>query len=63
MLGARRSRQKQFINSYHLNEVPLPYYNPLQDPSLKGFFFNRRVKEHINRQGYLYRPLEEYPYE
>jgi len=46
--------KKQFINTYHLNEVPLPYYNPLSDPYLSGYFSNWKVHSHITRQGLLY---------
>lgn len=42
--------------------MPLPYYNPLEDPHLKGFFSNRKVRGHIEDQGLLYEPREEYPY-
>lgn len=42
------SPRKQFINSYHVNEVPLPYYNPLEDPYLSGFFSNFHVARQLN---------------
>lgn len=59
---ASRSPRKDFINSYHINEVPLPYYNPLEDPYLSGFFANFHVSRHLNRSGLLYNPRKEYPY-
>jgi hypothetical protein len=54
--------EKPFINSYHICEVPLPYYNPLEDPNLRGYFSNRKVSRHINEMGMLYHPRKEYPY-
>jgi hypothetical protein len=42
--------------------VPLPYYNPLEDPFLRGFFSNHKVRGHIEQQGLLYEPRQEYPY-
>jgi hypothetical protein len=42
--------------------VPLPYYNPLQDPFLRGFFSKRKVADHITNMGLLYSPKKEYPY-
>lgn len=53
---------KVFINSYHVNEVPLPYYNPLEDPYLNGFFSNDLNARHLARSGLLYSPRKEYPY-
>lgn len=57
------SPQKEFINSYHVNEVPLPYYNPLADPYLKGYFSNSKNKHQLSKQGLLYKPSKEYPYQ
>jgi hypothetical protein len=59
---ASHETRKGFINSYHLNEVPLPYYNPLEDPYLNGFFSNDHNARHIARSGMLYSPRKEYPY-
>lgn len=58
-----KSPRKQFINSYHLNEVPLPYYNPLEDPFLKGFFSNHFTSQLIQQRGLVYQARKEYPYE
>jgi hypothetical protein len=58
-----KSPRKEFINSYHVNEVPLPYYNPLEDPFLKGFFTNYHVSRVIEDRGLLYKARKEYPYE
>lgn len=58
-----RSPRKQFINSYHVNEVPLPYYNPLEDPYLQGFFTNENVARHLEAVGFVYQARKEYPYE
>ena len=55
--------KKEFVNSYHINEVPLPYYNPLADPYLTGFFSSRHTERHISNLGLLYSPKKEYPYE
>lgn len=54
--------EKEFIHTYHINEVPLPYYNPLEDPHLRAFFANNKVRGHIEQQGLLYEPRKEYPY-
>ena len=60
MPGARRSYrgtvrpEKPFINSYHLNETPLPYYNPLEDPYLRNFFALSRNKHQLDRHGLIY---------
>jgi hypothetical protein len=59
---ASHSPRKEFINSYHLNEVPLPYYNPLEDPFLSGYFNSFQVSRHLARSGLLYSPRKEYPY-
>jgi hypothetical protein len=59
---ASQSPRKAFINSYHVNEVPLPYYNPLEDPFLSGFFSNEHVSRQLSRSGLLYSPRKEYPY-
>lgn len=59
---ASHEPRKAFINSYHVNEVPLPYYNPLEDPYLSGFFSNDRNARHLARSGLLYSPRKEYPY-
>lgn len=59
----KNSPKKEFINSYHVNEVPLPYYNPLADPYLKGYFSNSKVSKHIEHQGLIYQPQQEYPYQ
>jgi hypothetical protein len=48
--------EKEFVHSYHINEVPLPYYNPLQDPYLRGYFSNRKVEQQIQHLGFLYEP-------
>lgn len=57
------SPKKDFIHTYHINEVPLPYYNPLADPYLQGYFSNTKVNKHIDQQGLIYRPSKNYPYE
>lgn len=54
--------EKPFIHTYHINEVPLPYYNPLEDPHLKNFFSNRKVSKHVENMGYVYQPSNNYPY-
>ena len=54
--------EKPFINDYHICEVPLPYYNPLGDPNLKGYFSNRKVTNHIQEIGLIYSPSKDYPY-
>lgn len=56
------SPARPFINSYHVNEVPLPYYNPLADPYLKGFFSNSQNAKRIRMEGLLYCESKEYPY-
>jgi hypothetical protein len=53
---------KDFITNYHINEVPLPYYNPLEDPHLRGFFNSHKISSHISRMGFLYSPSKHYPY-
>ncbi len=58
----KQSPKKQFLNSYHINEVPLPYYNPLADPYLQGFFSNNRNHRHISQMGLIYSSSKEYPY-
>lgn len=58
-----KSSKKEFVNSYHLNEVPLPYYNPLQDPYLQGFFGNYHVSRILEDRGLIYKACWEYPYE
>jgi len=57
------SPKKDFIHTYHVNEVPLPYYNPLADPYLKGYFSNSKNKGQIEKMGLVYKPEKEYPYE
>lgn len=58
-----KSARKEFVNSYHMNEVPLPYYNPLQDPYLQGFFGNYHVSRILEDRGLVYKARWEYPYE
>ena len=58
-----QSPRKKFINSYHVNQVPLPYYNPLEDPYLKGFFNSHFTYKLIQRRGLIYQPSKQYPYE
>jgi hypothetical protein len=57
-----QSPRKEFVNSFHVNEVPLPYYNPLQDPYLEGYFNNDKVNQHMQEAGFLYRKSNQYPY-
>lgn len=57
-----KSPRKQFINSYHLNEVPLPYYNPLEDPHLAPFFNNYLTHKLITERGLIYQARKDYPY-
>ncbi len=58
-----KSPRKQFIHTYHVNEVPLPYYNPLEDPYLKGFFSNYFTSKIMEKRGLIYEARKEYPYE
>lgn len=53
----------QFVNNYHVNEVPLPYYNPLADPHLSVFFSNSKINRHVHRMGLQYSPVKDYPYQ
>lgn len=55
--------KKEFIHAYHINEVPLPFYNPLEDPNLVEFFSSRKISKQIQEQGFIYKPRKEYPYE
>lgn len=50
-----RNPEKPFITAYHISEVPLPYYNPLEDPYLKGYFSNRKVNHHLQEMGLVYK--------
>ena len=62
MRRSQLSPKKPFVNSYHLNEVPLPYYNPLADPYLSGFFSSRQPQHTLRQLGLKFKPQREYDY-
>lgn len=41
----------------------MPYYNPLEDPFLEGFFSNYKNESYIRSNGLVYSPRKEYPYD
>lgn len=64
MRGRRQAESKKgFVNSYHVNEVPLPYYNPLADCYLRGYFANSQNQQRISLAGLAYHPQKNYNYE
>lgn len=43
----QHEREKNFNNSFNVNEKFLPTYNALDDPYLTGFFDKPQFKKHL----------------
>ena len=47
ILRQNKEREKQFNNSYRINDKFLPNYNALHDPYLSGYFDKPQLKKHL----------------
>jgi hypothetical protein len=44
-------KKKDFDNRFHINEVFMPTYNPLNDPYLIDYFESQNVKRQLEENG------------